>query len=174
MQCRVHQRNHSWGGLQSLSHEEAEHADGSPKESPQISPSSPQVKWLEADDELLGMMMNMREQSAQKTAEPHIRHTIMMLSGIALGYRPCSPLCIPVASPSPPRLRVPHCLCFGPQNSCLQHALGAVEAASDEHEHPPADFFYPDAGGVENHMFMLSHCLMHLGHKVLLSFVRLS
>lgn len=33
----------------------------------------------------------------------------------------------------------------------------------------PADFFYPDAGGVENHMFMLSHCLMHLGHKVLFS-----
>jgi len=136
MQCRVHQRNHSWGGLQSLSYEEGEHADGSPKESPQISPSSPQVKWLEADDELLGMM-NMREQSAQKTAEPHIRHTIMMLSGIALGCRPCSSLCNPVASPSACRIAG----VFGPQHPCLQRMGGQREAASDEHGHLPLQIF---------------------------------
>ncbi|EKX49218.1 hypothetical protein GUITHDRAFT_68256 [Guillardia theta CCMP2712] len=30
-----------------------------------------------------------------------------------------------------------------------------------------SDFFYPDAGGVENHMYMLSQCLLQLGHKVI-------
>ena len=30
-----------------------------------------------------------------------------------------------------------------------------------------SDFFFPDAGGVENHMYMLSQCLQQLGHKVI-------
>lgn len=29
-----------------------------------------------------------------------------------------------------------------------------------------SDFFYPDAGGVENHQYMLSQCLLEQGHKV--------
>jgi phosphatidylinositol glycan class A protein len=28
------------------------------------------------------------------------------------------------------------------------------------------DFFYPNFGGVENHVYQLSQCLMALGHKV--------
>lgn len=30
-----------------------------------------------------------------------------------------------------------------------------------------SDFFFPDAGGVENHMYMLSQCLIEQGHKVI-------
>lgn len=29
-----------------------------------------------------------------------------------------------------------------------------------------SDFFYPNMGGVESHIFTLSICLMKLGHKV--------
>lgn len=29
-----------------------------------------------------------------------------------------------------------------------------------------SDFFYPNMGGVEEHIFNLSQCLMELGHKV--------
>jgi hypothetical protein len=28
------------------------------------------------------------------------------------------------------------------------------------------DFFYPNFGGVENHVYQLSQCLLHLGYKV--------
>ena len=76
---RMHQRNHSWGGLQSLA-QDGEHADEPGKESPQISPSSPpEVHWFEAGDDAMGGSMNMREQGAP--AEPPMQHTIMMLSG---------------------------------------------------------------------------------------------
>lgn len=38
-----------------------------------------------------------------------------------------------------------------------------------------SDFFYPNFGGVENHIYYLSQCLLKLGHKVrhhsLLSFL---
>ena len=30
-----------------------------------------------------------------------------------------------------------------------------------------SDFFYPNLGGVENHMFSLAYCLMERGHKVI-------
>lgn len=29
-----------------------------------------------------------------------------------------------------------------------------------------SDFFYPNFGGVENHIYLLSQCLLKLGHKV--------
>lgn len=29
-----------------------------------------------------------------------------------------------------------------------------------------SDFFYPNFGGVENHIYQLSQCLMDQGHKV--------
>lgn len=29
-----------------------------------------------------------------------------------------------------------------------------------------SDFFYPNFGGVENHIYYLSQCLLKLGHKV--------
>ena len=29
-----------------------------------------------------------------------------------------------------------------------------------------SDFFYPNTGGVESHIYQLSQCLMALGHKV--------
>lgn len=29
-----------------------------------------------------------------------------------------------------------------------------------------SDFFYPNFGGVESHIYYLSQCLMKLGHKV--------
>ncbi len=29
-----------------------------------------------------------------------------------------------------------------------------------------SDFFYPNFGGVENHIYQLSQCLLSLGHKV--------
>lgn len=29
-----------------------------------------------------------------------------------------------------------------------------------------SDFFYPNFGGVENHVYYLSQCLLKLGHKV--------
>ncbi len=29
-----------------------------------------------------------------------------------------------------------------------------------------SDFFYPNMGGVENHIYQLSQCLLALGHKV--------
>jgi hypothetical protein len=29
-----------------------------------------------------------------------------------------------------------------------------------------SDFFYPNFGGVENHIYYLSQCLLNLGHKV--------
>lgn len=29
-----------------------------------------------------------------------------------------------------------------------------------------SDFFYPNFGGVENHIYYLSQCLIKLGHKV--------
>lgn len=29
-----------------------------------------------------------------------------------------------------------------------------------------SDFFYPNLGGVESHIFTLSQCLIKLGHKV--------
>jgi hypothetical protein len=29
-----------------------------------------------------------------------------------------------------------------------------------------SDFFYPNFGGVENHIFYLSQCLLQRGHKV--------
>jgi phosphatidylinositol glycan class A protein len=28
------------------------------------------------------------------------------------------------------------------------------------------DFFYPNFGGVENHVYQLSQCLIAMGHKV--------
>lgn len=28
------------------------------------------------------------------------------------------------------------------------------------------DFFYPNCGGIENHIYQLSQCLIGLGHKV--------
>jgi phosphatidylinositol glycan class A protein len=31
-----------------------------------------------------------------------------------------------------------------------------------------SDFFYPNMGGVENHLFCLSQCLMARGHKVII------
>jgi phosphatidylinositol glycan class A protein len=48
----------------------------------------------------------------------------------------------------------------------------ASPKGTDAHQHYHSimmisDFFYPDAGGVENHMFMLSQCLLQLGHKVI-------
>ena len=30
-----------------------------------------------------------------------------------------------------------------------------------------SDFFYPNMGGVEGHMFQLAQCLLELGHKVI-------
>ena len=30
-----------------------------------------------------------------------------------------------------------------------------------------SDFFYPNVGGVESHLFTLSQCLIRLGHKVI-------
>ena len=30
-----------------------------------------------------------------------------------------------------------------------------------------SDFFYPNLGGVESHIFILSQCLLKLGHKVI-------
>lgn len=30
------------------------------------------------------------------------------------------------------------------------------------------DFFYPNVGGVENHVYMLSQCLLSLGHHVVI------
>lgn len=30
-----------------------------------------------------------------------------------------------------------------------------------------SDFFYPNLGGVESHIFTLSQCLITLGHKVI-------
>lgn len=30
-----------------------------------------------------------------------------------------------------------------------------------------SDFFYPNMGGVESHIFQLSQCLLELGHKVI-------
>jgi phosphatidylinositol glycan class A protein len=30
-----------------------------------------------------------------------------------------------------------------------------------------SDFFYPNMGGVESHIFHLSQCLLKLGHKVI-------
>jgi phosphatidylinositol N-acetylglucosaminyltransferase subunit A len=30
-----------------------------------------------------------------------------------------------------------------------------------------SDFFYPNMGGVEGHIFQLSQCLLELGHKVI-------
>lgn len=30
-----------------------------------------------------------------------------------------------------------------------------------------SDFFYPNVGGVEEHIFQLSQCLLHRGHKVI-------
>lgn len=32
-----------------------------------------------------------------------------------------------------------------------------------------SDFFYPNFGGVENHIYYLSQCLIELGHKVNIS-----
>lgn len=31
-----------------------------------------------------------------------------------------------------------------------------------------SDFFYPNFGGVENHIYYLSQCLIELGHKVII------
>jgi phosphatidylinositol N-acetylglucosaminyltransferase subunit A len=31
-----------------------------------------------------------------------------------------------------------------------------------------SDFFFPNFGGVESHIYYLSQCLLKLGHKVLL------
>ena len=112
---RMHQRNHSWGGLQSQAQVgEAEEVEDIAHQSPLLtahhSPSSPpELHWFEADDEM-GGIVNMHEQITPKGADaPPLYHTIMMVS----------------------------------------------------------DFFYPDAGGVENHMYMLSQCLLQLGHKVI-------
>ena len=30
-----------------------------------------------------------------------------------------------------------------------------------------SDFFYPNMGGVESHIYQISECLMDLGHKVI-------
>ena len=32
-----------------------------------------------------------------------------------------------------------------------------------------SDFFFPNVGGVENHIYNLSHCLSERGHKVVLT-----
>jgi len=34
-----------------------------------------------------------------------------------------------------------------------------------------SDFFYPNFGGVENHIYYLSQCLLNLGHKVIFPFL---
>lgn len=31
-----------------------------------------------------------------------------------------------------------------------------------------SDFFYPNMGGVESHIYQLSQCLIELGHKVII------
>jgi phosphatidylinositol N-acetylglucosaminyltransferase subunit A len=31
-----------------------------------------------------------------------------------------------------------------------------------------SDFFYPNVGGVENHVYMLSQCLLNTGHHVVI------
>ena len=112
---RMHQRNHSWGGLQSQAHVgQAEEVEDIAHQSPLLTahhpPSSPpELHWFQADNEM-GGFVNMHEQITPKGADaPPLYHTIMMVS----------------------------------------------------------DFFYPDAGGVENHMYMLSQCLLQLGHKVI-------
>lgn len=45
-----------------------------------------------------------------------------------------------------------------------------------EHEAGPrrrvlmvSDFFYPNVGGVENHVYMLSQCLLNAGHHVVIA-----
>ena len=31
-----------------------------------------------------------------------------------------------------------------------------------------SDFFYPNMGGVETHIYQLSHCLIERGHKIVI------
>lgn len=43
------------------------------------------------------------------------------------------------------------------------------DAMGDQKRHKilmVSDFFYPNFGGVENHIYYLSQCLLKLGHKV--------
>lgn len=51
---------------------------------------------------------------------------------------------------------------------CCMHFMSAV-AMSERRRHRilmVSDFFYPNFGGVENHIYYLSQCLLKLGHKV--------
>jgi len=82
---RMHQRNHSWGGLQSMAHDQqlddAEAMSSAlSKESPllasHISPSSPpELHWFEANETMGGVMNIM----SPKGGEEPLIHSIMMV-----------------------------------------------------------------------------------------------
>ncbi|XP_077221208.1 UDP-Glycosyltransferase superfamily protein [Tasmannia lanceolata] len=44
--------------------------------------------------------------------------------------------------------------------------MNAMEEPKRQHILMVSDFFYPNFGGVENHIYYLSQCLLKLGHKV--------
>uniref|UniRef100_A0A6Q2XU20 Phosphatidylinositol N-acetylglucosaminyltransferase subunit A n=1 Tax=Esox lucius TaxID=8010 RepID=A0A6Q2XU20_ESOLU len=63
-----------------------------------------------------------------------------------------------VALPSPAKHRSPEGLNMAPQYPATKHNICMV-----------SDFFYPNMGGVESHIYQLSQCLIEKGHKVVIA-----
>jgi len=55
-------------------------------------------------------------------------------------------------------------ICFGFQFSDIMDEQGTKHRIL-----MVSDFFFPNFGGVESHIYYLSQCLLKLGHKVLFS-----
>ena len=117
---RMHERNHSWGGLQSLG----------------FDPLSEDVHESELSPSLASRgSLGERTVSNLSPSSPPDMHDHMSAFGNMHDHIPPTPKC---------------------SDDTKYHSIMMI-----------SDFFYPDAGGVENHMFMLSQCLIHLGHKVI-------
>ncbi|XP_047182286.1 phosphatidylinositol N-acetylglucosaminyltransferase subunit A-like [Vigna umbellata] len=56
---------------------------------------------------------------------------------------------------------------FSPLAACNRYVIVMGDSPSQKHRVlMVSDFYYPNFGGVENHVYYLSQCLLKLGHKV--------
>lgn len=54
------------------------------------------------------------------------------------------------------------------EEEAKEHSASPVVVGTRRRVLMVTDFFYPNVGGVENHVYMLSQCLMNSGHHVVI------
>ncbi|PIK34916.1 putative phosphatidylinositol N-acetylglucosaminyltransferase subunit A [Apostichopus japonicus] len=84
---------------------------------------------------------------------------------------------MPAGKTSYGQLRIRYGVCYKPpqlhggQTECPRTSSKSKTPKSEEMRHKicmVSDFFYPNMGGVESHIYQLSQCLLHRGHKVII------